>query len=737
MKTKEIALFFTLFITCILVTPSDLLGQKSKFTSEDALRMESFRISDITDDGKYLVGTISSGHDRLNVDHSRFGDPSYVNPRKSQVVLKDVDKNKTIPVFDDKIIVARMKLSPDNKSLALLYYDGESYKIALYDLHENKLLNPKVNSSKKLSPALLEWTPDNQNLILSFRESGWKEKADSMYNEATKGPITVYDSNRPFLKWDEIQNFSSLNLVAKLNLKSGDVMDLLHEGKYSSLQLTKNGKSMTFQESFPLKTSYNRKGGSENSLMMLDWTNPDGLDTLVPKKKERIHANWNKNKDFYAYADSGRVYIRSIVEKEAVRISSDTTEIYKNDTSKIKFSINRWSPDGKFILASSKTGYWMIDIDKKTQEMVYEYPKDKEKAPSLSIIHWTPDGRYWYMSYSAKDKWERGLVKYDLESKEKVDIVKDVNLYSGWRVSEDGNRIFYNFSDGDRPSELFFSDPDLSNPVQLTDMNPWIKDKKLTKSELIKYRDTDGKELYGVLYYPVDYEEGKTYPLVCEIYEKFFSNGFNSSMNLIANEGFFGFRPSVNLIQGYPGEAWIKGITSGINKLIDRGLVDPDKLGVHGTSYGGYATSLIITQTDRFKAAINISGKVNIISFLGDSPKIGTRNYAAAEVGQDKIGSSLWEAPMKYFATSAVLYADRITTPHMILTGEGDWNVPGTNSRELYYAMRRLGKEVIWINYVNGGHGAGRASNEADYHDQVKRMMDFYREKFEEEEKKK
>ncbi|MFP4489740.1 MAG: alpha/beta hydrolase family protein, partial [Bacteroidales bacterium] len=284
------------------------------------------------------------------------------------------------------------------------------------------------------------------------------------------------------------------------------------------------------------------------------------------------------------------------------------------------------------------------------------------------------------------------------------------------------------------PSDLYVADPDFSDTRQLTDLNPWTDNRKMTRSELIKYLDADGNELYGILYYPVDYEAGKKYPLVCEIYEDFFNNGYSYSMNLVANEGYFGFKPSVNLIEGYPGEAWLKGITSGINKLIEKGLVDEDKLGVHGTSYGGYAASLLITQTDRFAAAINISGKVNIISFLGDSPRIGTRNYSAAEIGQDRIGESLWDAPMKYFATSAVLYADRIETPHLLMTGEGDWNVPALNTRELYYAMRRLDKDVVWVNYVNGGHGAGMASDEADFHDHWRRMLEWYDKHFGEEE---
>jgi dipeptidyl aminopeptidase/acylaminoacyl peptidase len=197
---------------------------------------------------------------------------------------------------------------------------------------------------------------------------------------------------------------------------------------------------------------------------------------------------------------------------------------------------------------------------------------------------------------------------------------------------------------------------------------------------------------------------------VAEIYERFFENGYHENMNLVTAQGWFGFRPSVDLEIGYPGEAWLKAVPNAINKLIDRGLVDPDQVGVYGQSYGGYAVNLLVTQTDRFAAAANVSGKVNIISFLGDSPRITTRNYSAAEEGQDRIGATLWEQPHKYINTSAVMFADRIETPLLLLSGEGDWNVPATNQREMYYALRRLGKEVVWVNYVKGGHGAGRAS---------------------------
>jgi dipeptidyl aminopeptidase/acylaminoacyl peptidase len=352
-----------------------------------------------------------------------------------------------------------------------------------------------------------------------------------------------------------------------------------------------------------------------------------------------------------------------------------------------------WNKEATQLVARSKQGLWLIDREAGTVERFMELDPDDEKAPRYGVEDWSPDGKQLFLTYSATDKWERGLFQYDFEKKELVELLKSNELYRSWQMSKDGSCWAYRYSDGDHPDELFVADAGLNNRKQITNLNPWVKNKKFTKSELVKYLDADGKELYGILYYPVDYDPGKKYPLVCEIYERFFDNGYRYSMNIVANNGYFGFRPSVNLEEGRPGVAWIKGVTAGINKLIERGLVDPDKIGVHGTSYGGYAASLLIAQTDRFAAAINISGKTNMISFLGDSPRIGTRNYAAAEVGQDRIGESLWEAPMKYIEHSAIMYADRMNTPHLLLTGEGDWNVPAANTRELYYALRRLGKK--------------------------------------------
>jgi dipeptidyl aminopeptidase/acylaminoacyl peptidase len=99
-----------------------------------------------------------------------------------------------------------------------------------------------------------------------------------------------------------------------------------------------------------------------------------------------------------------------------------------------------------------------------------------------------------------------------------------------------------------------------------------------------------------------------------------------------------------------------------------------------------------------------VSGKVDMVSFYTDSPRLGVRNIHAPEKSQDRIGGTLWEYPERYLEHSAILHADRIKTPLLCLTGDQDPNVPASQSREIYYALRRLGREVEWVRYVNGAH---------------------------------
>ncbi|MFT6972725.1 MAG: dipeptidyl aminopeptidase/acylaminoacyl peptidase [Roseivirga sp.] len=739
-KTKS----YLLILTALFWVSFSLKAQKINFTVQDAIDVKSIGNQTLTEDGKYLAGLINDGSSRFNTDHFRFRDPSYLRVSEADLVIINTETGEEIRPYTKPMMLTNLNWSKDGSRLIFFQQKGEKLVLSTFDMKSKKTRDIKVSDSRIITDENgIQILPNGESVIIGLRKQGWLETAMAEYKEATAGPIVVYDGKAPFLKWDQIGNTSSLTALVKVDLKSEKVTDLLPESNYGGLRIDETGQYLSFNETFQLKTSYDRsEGASEYQTGFKDLTKSDSATVVYKRSPKRRSYNWDDAGSQFVWVDSGNVFLHSIAaigNREPLNLTNE--KAFEDDDKKkpVKFSIVRWHSQGKRLLLSSSKGWWTIDTDGNNLKMVYEMPKDKEakaKAPNISVVNWSADGAYLYVSYSEKEFWKRGVQRYNINEGKFEDLMTDSNLYNGWRFAENGQKVVYNKSDGDRPYNLFANTLAFNSEKQLTDLNPWVANKKWTKTELISYRDADGVELKGILYYPVDYDPNKKYPLVLEVYETFFDNGYRNSMNLIANQGYFGLRPSVDLEEGYPGEAWVKGITSAINKLVDEGKVDNDKVGVQGVSYGGYASSLIITQTDRFAAAINISGKVNIISFLGDSPKIGTRNYSAAENGQDRIGGSFWDEPLKYFQTSAVFFADRIKTPHLLLTGEGDWNVPGTNTRELYYAMRRLDKDVTWVNYMKGGHGAGWASNEADYHDQWKRIFDFYAKHFAPKEKK-
>jgi len=724
----------SLLLLPMVATP--LRAQESRaFTTEDALNTAQISIEALTPDGRFVAATRWTPRDRKNVDHMRFGDPTYIAPSFADVLVIDASTGNQTPVFDSKVQTRAFDWSPDGKTLAFFYLDGEQYSLYTYDREHNQTRKVDLRTSKTIaSNSPLEWRPDGTGILVTLRAEGWAETSRKAYEDLTYGPTIVQDSSEPFLAWDAVRNRGQLSIPAIVALPSQEVRELFdHEVSLQNISQSEDGNHISYLSVDPTTTSYTRQDGTDYSVHTLNLADRS-TRLLKGESDSRLNITWNDAGNAFAFSEDGDVFVQSIGDDEALNLTSnDTDDDHKaeGDSTQVRYSFVRWRTDGDAILVSSKEGYHLIDASNGDNELVLSLPESDSTAPRQRPVSWSPDGRTLLMTYSARDKWERGLVRYDLESRRTHDLIKDNGLYSNWRFSETGERVFYAFSNGDMPNDLFVADSNFDDTKRLTNLNPWMADRKLTRSELVEYLDVDGRTLHGILYYPVDYKPGQRYPLVAEIYEEFFDNGFNHRMNLLANAGFFGFRPSVRLETGFPGEGWLKGVTAGINTLIDRGLVDKEKLGVHGTSYGGYATNLLVTQTDRFAAAINISGKVNIISFLGDSPKITVRNYYAAESGQDRLGATLWEQPQKYLAHTAILNADRINTPLLLMSGEGDWNVPATNQREMYYALRRLDKEVVWVHYMNAGHGAGRTSTVADFHDHWNRILSWYSDHFE------
>jgi dipeptidyl aminopeptidase/acylaminoacyl peptidase len=274
--------------------------------------------------------------------------------------------------------------------------------------------------------------------------------------------------------------------------------------------------------------------------------------------------------------------------------------------------------------------------------------------------------------------------------------------------------------------------------VRKTQHNPWLKDVKFGKQEVVSYTARDGEfDIDGLLILPVDYERGKSYPLIVMVHggpEAHYSNGWLTAYSmpgqLGASRGFAVFYPNYRGSTGRGVEFTMSSqrdlsgkefddIVDGVDYLIERGIADPDRVGVTGGSYGGYATAWMSTYySDRFAAGVMFVGISNNLSKWGTSD-IPEELYLVHS------RSRLWEDWMDYLKRSPVYYVDRSETPLLIMHGKEDTRVHPGQSLELYRHIKVRKPEVplrlVW--YPGEGHGNRKATSRFDYN---LRMMEWF-----------
>ena len=726
------------------VTPASQARTASSalFTTDDGLDIVSYTAQDLSADGRWLAATSSTRRDGLGVDYRRDGDPTYVRPAAARVWVIDTKSNAARAIYPDKRNVRVMRWSPDGARLAFFLLDAKSgvYEPVIWERESGRSTTVHVPAGKYVAEnSELRWSDDGRKIFFNLHTTAWRKAVQDSFAVMTKGPVFVQSSTEPFLTWDALRRMANVRSIVSYELATGKVAEVLPEAMVAVWNVTKDGVTLTYNEDITKKTDYDVIFGTENKLMTravsCDAATACAQPRTVMPTLKGVTIVWSEDGTRYAYGKEGRVYVATIADTGAKLVAGlpearrdappDSSKEARERRDRERFTAVRYSPANDALLLSNRQGFWLLDLASGAKEMILASSDSNPALPRATLAAWTDDGKQLYFTVASRTKWERGVVRYDRATKRTEDLVRDGRTYSGLRLSKDGRVATLNVATGNRPPELFVADGDLKQMRALVDANPQLRTKRFGATELVTYLDVDGHSKYGVLYYPVDYQRGRAYPTVFIVYEDFFDDTFDAVANVLTANGYAVMKPSVDFDIGYPGEAWMKGVTSAANKLIEMGVADSSRLGVHGTSYGGYATNLLITQTNRFKAAINISGKVDIISFYTDSPRLGVRNVHAAEKSQDRLGATLWQQPQKYVQHSAIMFADRIQTPLMLITGAQDSNVPADNTREMYYALRRLGKEVVWVNYINGGHGGGNATAD-DVLDMQRRMIEWY-----------
>jgi dipeptidyl aminopeptidase/acylaminoacyl peptidase len=402
----------------------------------------------------------------------------------------------------------------------------------------------------------------------------------------------------------------------------------------------------------------------------------------------------------------------------------------------------QWTADGKFLLVNDRYDIWKLAADGSSHENLtrigrergirftlirvpvqdeYELFRgfDLSKPQLLTATHLqTRDHGFYRLEPGAAPKLlVMGACRYGIPTK-----AKDADVY------------LVTVQSFTRPPD-YFATTDFHELKQVTDTNPRVADFNWGSTELVNYTSIDGVKLSGVLVKPENFDPSKKYPMVVYIYERLTDTihtfrppvvrgGQVINPTFYASNGYLVLMPDIAYKVGAPGQSAIKCVLPAIQAVVEKGFVDEKAIGINGQSWGGYQIAYMVTQTDRFKAAVAGAPVSNMVSaYDGIRWGTGLTRQFQYEWTQSRIGATLWQAPMKYIENSPVFMADRVKTPLLMIHNDQDDAVPWYQGIEYYLALRRLGKECYLLNYNGQPHNL---TNRAAARDFAARMFQFF-----------
>jgi dipeptidyl aminopeptidase/acylaminoacyl peptidase len=396
----------------------------------------------------------------------------------------------------------------------------------------------------------------------------------------------------------------------------------------------------------------------------------------------------------------------------------------------------RWSPDGKSIvyegtkreLTSSETTMedthvWVMDRDGSNRRDIGAIIDNRQSDPQ-----WSPDGTAVY--FTVQDHGSVRLYRLPMNGQTPQPVIANPGSVGAWSLSTNG-AIAYALHTASDTAQLFVKS---AGPArQLTQLNAeTLAKKRIAPVEDFQFSSFDGMRVQAFLTLPVEIESGRKYPMIVMIHGGPHGQqgpAFNLKSQVYAAHGYatlmVNYRGSTGYGQKFAdaifrdqdgGEA--KDVLAGVDAALKRhAWIDPERLGIEGTSYGGQLTDWLITQTHRFKAAIPTAGISNLISF---NYMAYYHDYLAVEFGgfphQNDLLDVLWQR-------SALKHVASVKTPVMFIHGENDNDVPIAEAEQYYIALKDVGVETIMVRYPREGHGIRETKHAVDVMD---RSIEWY-----------
>lgn len=463
------------------------------------------------------------------------------------------------------------------------------------------------------------------------------------------------------------------------------------------------------------------------------------LFDVKKKKMNRVTENKDQITSFWLSHDKKWVLTRN---NQSVRYGVDqkikpkyfltnladesTTELFPDPTFKpIMFS---WAMDYRgFYFSIRRTSDYLhggpgadflyyFDLETRQHR---EVPLDWEWGLFYLGFQVREDGFIASLANGARPKWRRYYKKGESFTYKELEGEHYPHIY-GLILQEKGNKAVYSTTTASTPLQWFVATLNgytLEKEGQLMEINSHLKDKTLAQTEVIKWIGALDEEIEGILYYPHNYQKGKRYPLILMIHGgptgvdmDAFRESWGAYPNIMAQKGAFILRANYHgsggygqkfaeAIKGHYYEYEIPDLLKGIDFLIEKGMVNPERLGSMGWSNGGILTVGLTVWTDRFKVAGVGAADVNWISDYGNCAfGVSFDNYY--------FKGAPWDELEHYIKKSPFFHLKEMKVPTIIFHGTEDTNVPYEQGWEYYRALQQIGKAPVrFIVFPNQPHG--------------------------------
>ena len=406
-----------------------------------------------------------------------------------------------------------------------------------------------------------------------------------------------------------------------------------------------------------------------------------------------------------------------------------------------------WGRDGSFY-AYDRFDLWRLDVTGKSAPVCVTRGYGRETNQSLRV--------YFPFERKGEDKLYVNLedmtmfraFNYDTKESGYYRIEKDaepVKLIGGkyhfavvaCANAKDNDFCMWTRENFNECPELWIGTKQFENAKKVTNLSAQMENRLWGSVELIEWTDFNGKKSTGMLYKPENYDPTRKYPTIVYFYEKSSDQIYRYHMpqpswsivvpSVCTSNGYVVFIPDIDYTAGYPGECCYNKVVSGSQALIERGIADPERMGLQGQSWGGYQIAYLVTRTNMFRCASPGAPVSNMTSaYTGIRTTTGMVRMFMYEHGQSRMGASLWEAPMRYIENSPVFYAPKVETPMLIRHDDADEAVPFQQGVDLFMCLKRCGKTVWMLNYNKEPHNLRSRAARMDWDKRMMQFFDYY-----------